>query len=249
MFLKVFEITPQTLVSDIVAHDYRTADVFRKHGIEYCCSGKYPIEVACMIKGIEADILITEVEYVTRNLQLPANLPFHQWEIDFLIDHIIYVHHYHLKQILPELKNELEDFTVHHEKNHPHFREILKHFSQLGDELLPHIRQEEEVIFPYLKQVAHAYNRADGLGKLLVRTLRKPVHSTMDNEHKMLNNTIYKFRQLTNNYRSPEKACTEHAVILSKLKALDNELVQHIYLENEVLFPRIIAMEKELLAG
>lgn len=202
-----------------------------------------------MMKGIEIESLIQEIEHTTRSLQLPANLPFEKWEIDFLIDHIVNIHHYHLKQILPQLRIMLEEFTAHHEKNHPHFRDIVSYFKLLENEILPHIKQEEEVIFPYLRQVAHAYNKEDGLGRLLVRTLRKPVLSIMDKEHKILNETIFQFRQLTNHYTSPEKACTEHRVILSKLKALDNDLVQHIYLENEVLFPRIISMEKELLGN
>lgn len=114
--------------------------------------------------------------------------------------------------------------------------------------MLPHIRHEEEVLFPYLRQVAHAYEKKDSFGGLLVRTLRKPIAKVMKDEHGMITETLTKFRQLTDNYIPPAKACTSHHVILSKLKELDNDLVQHAWLETEILFPRVINMEKELLA-
>lgn len=249
MFLKVFEITPETLVSEIVTRDYRTADIFNKYGIEYCCGGKWPLKVACMIKGIELDLLLIEIEKATRTFQLPNSLPFNEWKIDFLIDYIIHIHHHYLKQTLPGLRTALDNFTVEHEKKYSYFQTVLLHHQKLENDILPHLKQEEEVIFPYLKQVAHAYENKDSFAKLLVKTLRKPIASVIDHEHRILNETIYQFRKLTNNYISPENACTNHQVILSRLKALDNDLVQHIFLENEVLFPRVIAMEKELLAN
>lgn len=249
MFLNAFEVTPDTLVSEIVARDYRTADIFNKYGIEYCCGGKWPLKIACLIKGLELELIMIEIQTVTRIFQLPNNLPFNEWKIDFLVDYIINIHHHFLKQTLPALKMALDDFATEHEKKYPHFQAVLLHYQKLEKEILPHLKQEEEVIFPYLRQVAHAYERKDSFATLLVKTLRKPIASVMDHEHRILNEIIYLFRKLTNNYISPENACTNHKVILSKLKALDNDLVQHIFLENEILFPRVITMEKELLAN
>lgn len=247
MFLKPFEVTPKSLVSEIVALDYRTSDIFQKHGIEYCCGGKWPLEVACMLKGIEIGPLITEIENATRNLQLPSNLPFDKWKVDFLVDYIVNIHHHYLKETLPGLETALEDFSAEHAAKYPYFKIVMVHFGQLKNDILPHIKQEEETIFPYLRQVAHAYENRDSFASLLVKTLRKPVSKVMEHEHRILNESIYKFRQLTSHYTPPEKACTNHSVILSKLKELDNDLVQHVYLENEILFPKLLAMEKELL--
>jgi len=83
MFLKSFEITPQALITEIVAHDYRTSDVFRKYGIGFCCGGKWPLETACMLKGIKTEELIKELKQATRSMQLPANIPFGEWRIEF----------------------------------------------------------------------------------------------------------------------------------------------------------------------
>jgi regulator of cell morphogenesis and NO signaling len=247
MFLKSFDIRSTSLVTEIVAHDYRTADVFRKYGIEYCCGGRLPLETVCGMKGIEIAPLIDELTKVSRTLSLPSNLPFNEWNIDFLVDYIIHVHHNYLHRSLPGIRESLLHFLSGHEKKYPHYRELELHFTQLEKELLPHMRQEEEVIFPYLRQVAHAYEGKDVFAGLLVKTLRKPVSAIMEHDHEILTKDIRKFRELTSNYEPPPQACISHRVILFKLKELDNDLMQHIYLENKILFPRIIAMEKEVL--
>jgi regulator of cell morphogenesis and NO signaling len=248
MFLRSIEITTASLVSEIVKSDYRTADIFMRHEIEYCCGGNLPLETACNLKGIEPASLITEIENSTRSLQLSANLPFHKWSIDFLVDYIIHVHHYYVEHALPVLGKLLRSFAYSHIKKYPMFQEIATHFDTLEKDLTAHIQHEEKVIFPYLRQVAHAYERQDHYAKLLVKTLRKPISLLMDDDHRILNHIIYKFRELTNHYAPDERSCTNHYVILSKLKEFDNDLMQHIYLENNVLFPRVISMEKELLS-
>lgn len=249
LFLKPIEITPQSLVSDIVAKDYRTAEVFRRHGIEYCCGGRRPIEAMCTMKGVSPDLVIAEAQLASRNLLLPENLPFHSWDIDFLIDYIVNIHHYYLHQSLPGLKSSLRNFAISHEKKYPSYIELLNRFEKLENDILPHLKHEEETIFPYLRQVVHVFERKESFGGLFIKTLRKPLSSLKEQEHKILEESIGKFRELTNYYQFPEKACTEQLVVLSKLKALDNDLVQHIYLENEILIPRVLAMEAELLSN
>jgi regulator of cell morphogenesis and NO signaling len=106
---------------------------------------------------------------------------------------------------------------------------------------------EEEILFPYIRQIAHAYKSRESYAGLLVRTLRKPVENVMQHEHETISKILNRIRLLTDNYQSPPNACVSHGVTFSLLKELDNDLVQHVYLENQILFPRAIAMEKELL--
>jgi len=69
----------------------------------------------------------------------------------------------------------------------------------------------------------------------------------MNHEDEFVNTALRRIRQLTNCYTAPENACLSHRVVLSKLREIDNDLVQHLYLENDILFPKAIAMERELL--
>jgi regulator of cell morphogenesis and NO signaling len=108
--------------------------------------------------------------------------------------------------------------------------------------------REEEVLFPYIRQIAHAHKGKESYAVLLVRTLRKPVDDTMYKGHETVASSIFSIRKLTNTYLTPENVCTSHKVILAKLKELDNDLSQHFYLEQSILFPRAVAIEKEVLS-
>ena len=146
------------------------------------------------------------------------------------------------------LVETLERFVTGHKSKYPYLAELLGIVYELRDDLLPHLEQEEKIIFPYVKQIAHAYESREPYAALLVRTLRKPVENTMTHEHEQIANYLHRLRHLTNNYTPPPNACISHKVSFSKLKELDNDLVQHIHLESNILFPKAITMEKEMLA-
>ncbi|MES1218789.1 MAG: DUF542 domain-containing protein [Bacteroidota bacterium] len=246
MFLQSIVIDKNSSVSDIVKQDHRTADVFRKYGIEYCCGGRWPIETACMIKGLEFDTIKKELEIATRVRQLPM-LPFDTWDVDFLTSYIVNIHHYYLKSTLPDTTTLVKHFADEHIKKYSFMQDVCVLIEQLTKEIIPHLQQEEETIFPYICQVAHAYENNDSYAKLLVKTLRKPLGIMMNHEHDKVVGPVFKIRELTDKYSLPEKACVSHKVALSRLQELDNDLMQHVYLENEILFPKAIHIEQELL--
>ena len=241
------EINEELSVSNIVTGDYRTANVFRKYGIEICCGGKLPLKTVCEIKNLPIDIIKKELEESSRTICLPSSLKFEDWDIDFLTDYIVNVHHQYLKKALPDTKNDLARFVRGHQDKFTYLPKLLEIFMDLAGYILPHLQEEEAIIFPYIRQIFHAYNSKESYAALLVRTLRKPVENVMNHENESLTTLLYQMRQLTCNYTAPEKACTSHRVVFSKLLEIDNDLVQHLYLENNILFPGAIAMEKELL--
>ena len=95
LFLQSIKINQESRVADIVASDYRTADVFRKYGIEFCCGGKVPLSMACEMKGLDERIVIRELEEATRDINNSNTLDFNAWHIDFLTDYIINIHHHY----------------------------------------------------------------------------------------------------------------------------------------------------------
>lgn len=248
MFLQSFEINRQSLVADIVALDYRTADVFRRYDIGYCCGGNWPIEMACQMQGVDADKLLTELEAATRTVSISNYLDFGSWNIDFLIDYLINVHHQFLKKTLPATKHLLHEFANEHIKKFPYLADLEKKFDLLIKQLLPSLQQEEEVIFPYIKQLSHAHRHKEPYAALLVRTLRKPVVETMYKGHEAFTDIIFSIREMTNKYTPPQNVCSSHKVVVAKLKELDNDLMQHLYLEQLYLFPTAINIEKEVLS-
>lgn len=241
------KISPLSSVAEIVNYDYRTAEVFQKYGIEYCCAGKWPLQMICESKDLACTEIIKELERSMRTIRISNMLPFEEWDIGFLIDYIINIHHTYLKKALPATKEQLEKFTEGHRKKFPELIELQQVFNDLTTEMLPHLQHEEEIIFPYILQIAHAYNNKEAYAGLLVRTLRKPVENVMRHEHESINQSLSEIRRLTNHYTPPPQACTNHTVTFLKLLEIDNDLSQHMYLENDLLFPRAIDMEKKLL--
>jgi regulator of cell morphogenesis and NO signaling len=234
-------------VADIVSADYRTAEVFRKYGIEFCCGGKWPLAIVCETKGLDIALVKRELERAVRSTCISNTLNFHEWHIDFLTDYIVNVHHQYLRKALPLAKDYLVNFVEGHRKKFPYLGHLLKIFDELCKETFPHLQQEESIIFPYIRQIAHAYHSKESYAGLLVRTLRKPVENVMHHEHETVRNFLHDMRRLTDQYTIPPSACVSHKVTFLKLLEIDNDLIQHLHLENDILFPRAIQMEKELL--
>lgn len=240
-------INLEDTAADIVKKDYRAAAVFNRYGIEFCCGARWPLSMVCEMKAVAPGDLLQQLQQACRTIRVSNNLPFENWTIDFLTDYIIHVHHQYLKQNLPQIEQQLEKFIEEHKKKYPSLAELGEGLRFLSMNMMPHLQQEEEILFPYLRQVAHAYTSRESYAVLLIRTLRKPVESIMQDEHSIIETLLNKFRSLTQYYTAPPNACTSHRLSYSMLQELDDDLVQHLYLENAVLFPKAIAMEKELL--
>lgn len=247
MVVADYKIDGASYVNEVVAHDYRTADVFRKYDIDFCCGGKWSLEATCKMRGISLDDLLRELKAATRTIHISNALPFDEWKLDFLAEYVVNVHHRYLKKVLPEIRDYVDKFIDGHRKKFPELAEMQPLIQRMEKHMIPHMQQEEEIIFPYIKQIAYAYNNKESYAGLLVRTLRKPVEDMMKNEHDVTNNQLKRLRTITNNYALPEKPCNMHRVTFYKLREFDNDLVQHLHLENNILFPKAIQMEKELL--
>ena len=247
MFRNDYKIEPSSFVTDIVTHDFRTAEVFRKYEIDFCCGGKWPLDVVCQNKNLHTAALIGELQKIIRQSASNAALDFDSWNIDFLTDYILNVHHSYLKKALPEAKEQVKKFLDGHREKFPELAEIEIIMNRFMKEIPPHMKQEEEIFFPYIKQIYHAHKNQESYAKLLIRTLRKPLQEVMQKEHELTGANLNKLRTITNDYTPPRNACITHKITFSKLKELDKDLVQHIHLESNILFPKAIQMEQELL--
>ena len=247
MFGNVYHIEPSSFVTDIVIQDYRTADVFRKYDIDFCCGGKWPLDIACQNRNLNTEEVIRELQKIMNQSPSNAAIDFDSWEIDFLADYILNVHHSYLKRALPEAKEQVDKFLVEHRKKFPELEEIETILNKFMKEIPPHMKHEENIFFPYIKQIYHAHKHRESYARLLIRTLRKPIEEVMLKEHEATGSSLHRLRKITNNYTTPEKACITHKVTFAKLKELDKDLVQHIHLESNILFPKAIKMEQELL--
>lgn len=242
MLLKDFNKT----IAEIVRSDYRTADVFRKYGITYCCTDKDFLLEICTVKNLDYNKILEELDTVTRNVIVPNTLQFSQWKIDFLVDYIVNVHHAYMDAAIPFIEDSLVSFIEEHQKKYPELNSVLFLFRELSVLLMKHSRHEEEIIFPYIKQIESTHRRREIYGNLFVRTLRKPL-SNIEKDHEVILSVLKEIQSLTHNYNCPDNTCAIQFAIYHKLEEFHNDMMQHTHLEDDVLFPRAIEMEKELL--
>jgi regulator of cell morphogenesis and NO signaling len=233
-------------VSDIVRSDYRTADVFKKYGVNYCCNDKLSLLETCASRNIDYNIILEELGTATRNIIISNALPFHQWKIDFLIDYITNVHHAYMHASIVAIEEAIVAFMENHKKKMPEVYKVFFLFRELSTLAIKHSRHEEEIIFPYIRQIEATHRRKEVYGNLFVRTLRKPL-SNIEKEHASIFAILKDIQLLTNWYTCPANACVNQEAIYRKLEEFHNDMLQHTHLEDDILFPRAVEMEKELL--
>jgi|GEM_PF-184734 len=247
MLQRLNQINETDFVSDIVTKDYRTAIVFWKYDIDFCCAGRLPLEKACVARELNLRSVKQELEEVVQQGSVAYTLKYSEWNLDFLMDYIIHVHHAYLKTILPLLRVRIQELMTKHQGKYSYLPELMDIFRKLEMETWPHLSQEEEIAFPYIRQMEYAYNNKEAYAGLLVRTLSKPVEELIKHNHRLMTEYLGRIREITGNYEPPANACTTHKAVYALLGEIDRDLSKHLYLENDILLPKAIAMEKELL--
>jgi regulator of cell morphogenesis and NO signaling len=237
----------QTFISEIVSRDYRTAAIFLKHRMDFWGGEKWTLEEACARSQVPFDLVKRELERTVHHPVISNVLRFGQWDLGFLAEYIIHVHHDYIRHSLPGILEYLQRFAEDYKELYPYFSQVVKLFERMYKELLPHLSQEEEIIFPYIRQISYAFHHQESYAALLVRTLKKPVTDVMTHGHELVTGTLSRIRELTKNYDCPDDASRRQRACFALLLEVDNNLVQHMHLENNILFPKAIKIEKALL--
>ena len=246
MLINPIEIDENAIIKNMVAADYRTAAVFRKFGISFCCGANFSLKVVCEQKGLEIEEVKKDLNRSVRNISIPNTICFEEWDTGFLTEYIVNLHHNYLKAILPDTLAMLHLFVEEHRKKFPALLEVDKIFSYFVSRVLPHMKMEEEVIFPYIRQLAFAFKHHESYSRLLVQTLTKPMEKAFKSEQELVQSIFLRLRGLTNDYTPPEHCCTSHRVIFQLLEEIDLDFGHHVHLETDILFPKAIVMEAEL---
>lgn len=233
-------------IGELVAKDYRKAQVFKKYGLDFCCGGKKSVKAACEEKGIDADKVERELNAFT-DTPAPKTENYDNWGLGFLGDYIVNKHHSYVVESLPALTEYTTKIARVHGERHPELLEVARHFAAVAAELTSHMPKEERILFPYIKQLEEAKKNGTKMDRPAFGTIQSPINM-MEMEHEAAGNSMEAIRSLTNNYELPADACATYRVAFSKLQEFEDDLFNHIHLENNILFPKAIALEKELFA-
>lgn len=234
------ETLQERTVAEIVASNYKAADVFKKYGIDFCCGGNVGLSEICRKK----DINLSEIEedLIKVNSQ-KSDLPdFDRWGLDFLIDYIINQHHTYVAENIPLIIQYSDKVAKVHGENHPETVEINKLFHAVADELLAHMQKEERILFPYVKQLVKAKKEGVTMPNAPFGSVNNPI-KMMESEHENAGDIFKQIDKLSNNYTPPLAACSTYKVLYAKLKDFETDLHKHIHLENNILFPKASVLE------
>lgn len=231
-------------VGELVAKDYRKAQVFKKYGIDFCCGGRKTVSEVCAKKGINQSQLENELA-VAEQGSTDSEHDFQKWDIGFLSDYIINTHHQYVKDNTTFINELAQKVAGVHGANHPELVRVAEIFELLGSNLTLHMMKEEKILFPRIKELAHykkigATIPTDDLG--LVST---PIQ-VMESEHEQAGEDFEEIKALTLNYKLPADACRSYTILFKKLEEYENDLHRHVHLENNILFPKAIQTGKEL---
>ncbi len=237
-------ITKEAIVGEIVAQDYRTAAVIKSHGIYFCCKGNRSIEEVSTAKSLSSDNLISELTELQRQTGTAVN-DYQSWPLDLLADYIEKKHHRYVEATSSQLKQYLARLCEVHGKQHPELFEIAEQFYASAGELAQHMKKEELILFPVIRKMVQAKQNQQEMEAPHFGTVKNPIQMMMQ-EHDTEGERFRLIEKLSNRYMPPQDGCNTYKVTFALLKEFEDDLHQHIHLENNILFPKALALEKEV---
>src|SRR5690554_1269341 len=238
------ETLKQKTVADLVTENIKTAHIFKKHGIDFCCGGGISVERACEKKGIDFETLEEELTQALAEQDRSYN--YKLWTSDFLTDHIVNIHHAYIEENSPMLLQYADRVMKVHGHHYTELVEINDLVRRVVGELASHMKKEELILFPFIKKMVNAQKEGATLPRPPFGTVDNPI-AMMEEEHDAAGELFREIAELSNNYTPPPSACNTYKAFYAKLEEFENDLHLHVHLENNILIPRAKQMEKTVL--
>jgi regulator of cell morphogenesis and NO signaling len=219
-------------VADIALNYPQAIRILNRCGLDYCCNGKIPFREACENRNLNPSTVWQQIEDEIQLAGRNHRREFKNWETNLLIDFILQHHHEYVRLTIPQIKNLLQTVCQVHEVN-PELQEVKQHFEALAEDLLGHLPREEDVLFPALRRLTKPV-----LPELPIMDSVQKTISVMEHEHGRAGQLIRTIRKLTNDYTIPAHACPTFQLLYRLLEEFEYDVMQHIHLENNILFPK-----------
>jgi regulator of cell morphogenesis and NO signaling len=239
-------VSPSTTLRSIALEQPATIRVFERFHLDYCCGGNRPLAEACTQKGISIEAVLTALVEAT-NAE-PAEQDFTHATPSELIRHIVQTHHAYVRSELPRLLPMAERAAAKHGPVHPEFVQIERQLRQLGDELIFHLNKEEKILFPYIEALEQSRNAGGPAPQACFATVESPIQAMLK-DHEAAGALLEEMRATTQGFTPPADACPTLVGLLHGLDAFERDLHRHVHLENNLLFPLAIALEKKVLVA
>jgi regulator of cell morphogenesis and NO signaling len=237
----IVNINPSTSIAEIAVQLPRATKVFEDLKIDYCCGGAKPLNEACENAGVSVANVVQMLERADRE---PGAEEFDPKTASMirLIMHILDKHHVYVKKEMARINGLLPKVIAAHRRRHPELLQVADVFRKLCEDIKPHMFKEEQIFFPYIVELERSKREKAPQPIAPFGSASSPIR-IMAAEHSEAGEVLRELRRLTTNYTVPEDGCLSFHTLYEALKAFEEDLHQHIHLENNVLFPRAIEME------
>jgi len=232
--------TTQT-VREIALEQPTAIRVFEQFGIDYCCGGRKPLAEACAAGNLKVDSVLAALEEAEKK----RGIKVENWaekSLTSLTLHIVAVHHAYVKRELPRLAQLAQKVVNRHGSTKTELLIIAGALMRLDEELTQHLAKEEAVLFPYIAVLEESISIGIPKPHSCFGTVANPI-SMMTQEHDAAGSLLSEIRRLSGNFTTPEDACPTFHAFYDGLREFEQDLHQHIHLENNILFPRAIELE------
>tara|TARA_R110002050_G_scaffold165031_3_gene295325 strand:- start:7408 stop:8139 length:732 start_codon:yes stop_codon:yes gene_type:complete len=242
--MEVLNKDSEKQIGQFVADDFRTAAVFNKYGIDFCCKGDRTLGDVCEKKGLETKEVLEKLNAVL-NSTVNQSIDYKSWPLDLLAEYIEKKHHRYVEEKIPVLLQFLNKLCSVHGERHPELFTINEEFTACANALTAHMKKEELVLFPFVKRMVKAKLDDSAVQSPQFGTVENPIAMMMQ-EHDTEGERFRKIAELTNNYNPPADGCNTYQVTFAMLNEFEQDLHLHIHLENNILFPEAIKLEKQI---
>jgi len=235
-------------IREIVAEHPYAATVFHRFDIDLCSQADATLSLACTELQLSVDQVLEKLEEAERKEKGGSAIDPQSLSLERLIQHIVRIHHRHVRQELPALAEMARKLAEQRGERAPEVCQVEVLVERLRTEMLAHIQKEEQILFPLISQVAQGLpmghlSWGEGFGSLAYAV------SMMMRQHETTDRIIGELRQLTQGFEAPAWACVTHSALLARLRTFEADRKQHLYLENDILFPRTIQLESDARSG
>ena len=234
--------TPLMTVRDTVKLLPSSVRLFEQYGIDYCCGGGRSLADACAAKKLPVEDLLKRLYELEDNAGNSSTIQWENEPLSALTRHIVKTHHEFVRKEIPRLGALIEKVESRHGESHPELANIRRTFGNIAAEILDHMLKEEQVLFPFIEHLEASQAASTLPATPVFGTVTRPVECMM-REHDRAGHMVREIRELAKDYTVPEGACPTYRAMLDGLHEFEQDLHQHVHLENNILFPRAVELE------
>jgi regulator of cell morphogenesis and NO signaling len=232
-------------VAQVVGRNFTAAEIFEELGVDYCSKGHLTLAEACKKYGVDVERLTGLLGQMAQ--EPPTKLvDFSEWPADLLADYVEKIHHRYMVDTTPRIRTLLDALVLRNARQHPEWKEARTLFNTCADEFINHHIKEETILFPYIRELVTAKQAGRQLSPRAYSNIEYTIQ-VLELEHAHEGDRFATMAALTNDFTPPAGATPEWMELCQLLKDYVEDLHKHIFIENYLLFPAAIELEKTVI--